>query len=269
MKTHDIAYGTRRILVLLNTIGLVVTVVMNALANGLPLNGRFTGEISDSIPNLFVPSGTTFAIWGVIYALLILFIGYQWFSLRDKEHDGALVGAVGPWFFISSLANSLWIVAWHWSLVGLDLLLMLALLASLIVMYGATRLEKSASVLKKVAVALPVSVYLGWITVATVANATSNLVLLGWNGFGLPESFWTVLVMVVAMLLNILAVFIHGDYGYALVGIWAFFGIYTKRTMSQFEPVQAVIAMAVVGMVAMALAIVVKLLLPFFKKNQR
>ncbi|MFA6706621.1 MAG: tryptophan-rich sensory protein [Sphaerochaetaceae bacterium] len=249
----------RLALVILNTIGLIVTIVFNALANALPLNGRMTGDISDSIPNLFVPSGLTFAIWGPIYALLILLVAYQWYSLKFKDRDIALVEQIGYWFFISSVANTFWIITWHWSIYGLDLVMMLLLLVSLIIMHTVTRkLEPGASWVTKFMVAVPFSVYLGWITVATVANVTSNLVVVGWNGFGLPEAFWTVLVMIVAAAINVLAVLVHADYAYALVGIWAFLGIYLKRTMSTVEPVQSVIVMAIIGMVLMAAAIVFK-----------
>jgi len=257
-------------LAILNTVGLIVTVIINALANALPLNGRMTGEISDSIPNLFVPSGTTFAIWGVIYALLILFVAYQWYSLKFKDKDIALVEKIGLWFFISSVANSLWIVTWHWSLVGFDILVMLILLVSLIVMHKITRLPKNERTwIRMLAVSIPISVYIGWITVATVANATSTLVVLGWGAFGFSEAFWTVSVMIVATVINVLAVLIHSDYWFAAVGIWAFFGIYTKRTMQGIIPVQSVIVMAIIGMVVMALTIVLKAVVLKQKKVQK
>jgi hypothetical protein len=104
------------------------------------------------------------------------------------------VGRVGLWYFISCIANSLWIVAWHWQRIIISFVIMLLLLASLVVMYVRTRSD-DASLSYRVAVMLPLSVYLGWITVATIANLTAVFVTVGWSGCGLTEVFWTVAVM--------------------------------------------------------------------------
>ena len=53
----------------LNIVLFAGMIVMNYLANALPLNNKTTGELSDSFPNLFVPAGITFSIWGIIYLL--------------------------------------------------------------------------------------------------------------------------------------------------------------------------------------------------------
>ena len=249
----------RGLLVLLNTVGLIGTLIVNALANALPLNGRNTGEISDSIPNLFVPSGTTFAIWGVIYALLIVLVIYQAVSLKKKFEEDP-IQALGLWFFLSCLANGAWIFTWHWQLQLPSLLVMLILLASLIVMH--TKIRKTdMPVGYRVGIMLPISVYLGWITVATIANVTSVAVVLGWNRFGLSEVFWTVLVIIVAVIINLLAIILRGDIWFAFVGAWALFGIYTKRTQPVFEPVQPVIISALVGIILIGVAIVVHLVI--------
>jgi hypothetical protein len=245
------------LLVILNTIGLIGTLVVNALANALPLNGRNTGEISDSIPNLFVPSGTTFAIWGVIYVLLIVLVVYQ-IGQRNKTAFPDPIEALGIWFFISCLANGAWIFAWHWQLQILSVLIMLVLLISLMVMHIRSR-EPEAPLGYRIAIMLPISVYFGWITVATIANVTSVLVVLDWNRFGLSQVFWTVAVIVVAIVINLLIVIIKGDPWFALVGIWALYGIYTKRTMAEFDPVPAVEYATLVGMGLIGMAILIHL----------
>ena len=246
-------------LMVLNTMALVGMIVVNASANTLPLNGMNTGELSDAIPNLFVPSGRTFAIWGLIYTLLIVFVVYQYTSRRTVKEEEDPVGLVGPWFFISCVANSLWIFAWHWQLQIPSIIIMLVLLATLIVMYTKSRLE-DASLGFRIAVMLPISIYLGWITVATIANATSMLVVFEWNRFGLSEVFWTVAVMVVAIIINLLAIIIRGDIWFALVGAWALYGIYTKRTMTGIEPVPMVVYTAVAGVFAIGIAVIIHLI---------
>ena len=251
----------RGLLVGLNALGLIITLVMNTLASVLPLNGRDTGSISDSIPNLFVPAGLTFAVWGVIYTLLIVFVVYQLMTVRKNAGQADPVGRLGYWFFISSIANSLWIVAWHWQFQLLSLVLMLVLLTSLIAMH--TRLRAYAGIKStgyRFAVMLPISVYLGWITVATVANFTSVAVVLGWGRFGLSEVFWTLLVMVVAIAINVLAVLLRRDIGFALVGIWALYGIYLKRSTT-LPVVQSIVTLALAGMVLIALAMVYRFII--------
>jgi hypothetical protein len=55
-------YARKRFFVLLNFVGFIGMLVVNGLANGLPINGRTTGELSAMFPNLFVPAGITFSI---------------------------------------------------------------------------------------------------------------------------------------------------------------------------------------------------------------
>lgn len=253
--------GKKGLLVVLNVLGLAITLVMNTLASVLPLNGRDTGAISDSIPNLFVPAGLTFAVWGVIYTLLIVFAVYQVMTVRKDAGEADPIVRLGYWFFLSCIANSLWIVAWHWQFQLFSLVLMLVILASLIAMHTQLRCYKGVrSAGYRFAVMLPISVYLGWITVATVANFTSVAVVLGWGRFGLSEVFWTVLVLVVAIVINVLAVSLKGDVGFALVGIWALYGIYLKRSET-LPVVQSVVTVALVGMGLIALAIVFQVIL--------
>jgi hypothetical protein len=251
--------GNKSILVILNTVALVGTLVLNALANALPLNGKNTGEISDSIPNLFVPSGTTFAIWGLIYLLLVYLIVYQWVSLKKNSSTEDPIHSLGMWFFLSCLANAAWIIMWHWQFQLPSLIVMLVLLTSLIVMHTKSRFP-NASLGYRIGVMLPLSVYLGWITVATIANITSVLVVLQWGRFGLSEVFWTVAVMIAAIIINLLAVILRGDIWFALVGVWALYGIYSKRIQPEFEAVPAIVYTAIVGMIVVGIAIIIHLI---------
>jgi len=213
-----------------NIILFLAMIVVNALANILPLNGQETGAISDSYPNLFVPAGITFAVWGVIYVLLALFILYQTgiFTRKSNTHP-AVVENVGWWFALSSLANVAWIFFWHYNLIHLSLIAMLVILLSLIVIhlkYAAVSEDKQETWFFKV----PFSVYFGWITVATIANVTAVLVNDGWDGFGLPGSLWTVIMIAVAAIITLMVTVIRRDLAYPLVIIWAFTGIIIKHT---------------------------------------
>ena len=223
-----------KILQLGNFFGFILTLTLNGLANALPINNRATGEISDSIPNLFVPAGLTFAIWGVIYLLLAIFSFYQ---LKSPTKDPAIADfltRIGVWNIVGSVSNSLWILAWHYGEVGWSLVLMLVLLGSLLAIYR--RLEtglpaaKTRTPLQKLAFEVPFSVYLGWITVATIANVTALAVVEEWNRWGISEATWTVLVLIVAVGITSLMLWRRKDIAYSLVVIWAFAGIIIKRT---------------------------------------
>jgi translocator protein len=210
-----------RTLPLLNLAGFLFMITLNVLANALPLFGRNTGEISAFYPNLFVPAGFTFSIWGIIYLLLLVFTVAQFRRQADE-----LVSRLGPWYLLSGLANGLWIVVWHALLPLGSLAIMLVLLATLIVMYQ--RLLPFGE--WKYVFKLPISVYLGWISVATIANTTAVLVHYGWQGGGLPESFWTILMIGVAVVAGLFFLWKFADVPYVLVIIWALYGILSKTT---------------------------------------
>lgn len=206
-------------------------VAVNALAALLPINGVTPGEVSDAYPNLFAPAGITFSIWSVIYLLLAAHTLYQcgvWQQPIAREKTEVL-HRVGVWFSVSSLVNAAWIFAWHYRVLWLSLLLMLTLLVCLIRIMEMINKE-TLSQREKWLVRLPFSVYFGWITVAAIANVTTLLVSLGWNGFGVAESTWTILALAVGMLVGIAALLRFGIVAYGVVLVWAYGGIWLKHT---------------------------------------
>ena len=158
-------------------ISYLVMVVVNWLAASLPINGVTPGEVSDSYPNLFAPAGLTFAIWGLIYLLLAIFIVYQLGNSHGNTNPAKaeLLRNIGVLFSISSLANSAWIFSWHYRIIPLSMLLMAVLLICLIMINQRLAKEKLRAS-EKFFIRLPFSLYFGWITVATIANATVLLV---------------------------------------------------------------------------------------------
>jgi len=239
----------------LNLLTLLLTITVNSLANILPINGLQTGAISDSFPLLFTPAGYVFAIWGVIYLALTVFGIYQ---ILPSQRGNQRIDRIGPWFIIANLANAGWIFAWHYQLFPLSLALMLVLLVALLTIYlrlgiGAQRVSTS----EKLLVNLPFSIYLGWISVATVANVSVVLYGLNWNGFGIDPVVWTVALIAVAALLGGLMIFLRREVAYPLVLVWALAGIWVKNGQA------GTVALAALGAaVLVALLIVVSRLLP-------
>ena len=201
----------------------VFMVGINYLAVLLPLGGRSTGEISDNYLNLFAPAGYAFSIWGIIYVLLGVYVIYQ--LKRDEDE---LVAKIHRIFIINALLNASWMFAWHYDLICLSVIIMAGLLITLI---RIADIFRNLIITPKETrfVRLPFSVYFGWITVATIANITVFLVYLGWNGFGLPESFWTVVVLLIGALIGSWRMLQDRFSPYGIVLIWAYGAILFKH----------------------------------------
>jgi len=252
--------SVRIFLSFLNLIGFLATVIVNALAVILPINNKTTVELSDKYPNLFVPAGLTFSIWGIIYILLAFFTVYQMvIAFKNTTDEKGLFEKVGIMFFISSILNVGWILAWHYEIVWLSLIIMVLLLVSLITIYLRLKIGKSDSRnSEKVFVHIPFSVYLGWITIATIANVTALLVKTGWNRFGLSEQFWAVSVIVVGILITLAMLFFRNDIFYCLVVDWALIGILLKRLTDKNTPTQFVIIATIVGIAVITIGIIIQ-----------
>jgi translocator protein len=206
----------------------LLTIVMNALANALPIGGRDTGEISGMFPTMITPAGYVFSIWLLIYVGLI---GYAVWQALPARRDHPRARAVAAPVIVANLANASWILAWHHLWIGTSLLLMLVLLGSLAAVYLGLRRpgRPEPDRGERLWARGTFSVYLGWITVATVANVTVWLVDLGWDGGFVPAPVWGALTLVVATALGIRLLLAYRDVPYALVLVWAFVGIAVAR----------------------------------------
>lgn len=205
----------------------IAMIIVNFLANSLPINNRSTGEISNTYQNLFAPAGLTFSIWGLIYLLLAGYVLYQFISKKNKKKE-ALFKKINILFIATSIANITWIFAWHYDFISLSVLIMATLLILLIKIADILRVEKMTS-LEKLFISTPFSVYFGWITVATIANITVLLVSIDWNGFGIADFVWTSIVLLIGTLIGILRMLKDKNIAYGLVLIWAYLGILLKH----------------------------------------
>lgn len=212
----------------MTTVTFLIMIIVNALANILPINGVNTGQVSDSYPNLFAPAGLTFAIWGLIYILLAGYVLYQLGFFQVTKNSVSLTKKVGIYFSISSIANATWIFSWHYHKIALSMILMLIILICLILIVqeiNQSRLAKRDILFIKI----PFSIYFGWITVATIANATTLLVSIGWDGFGISEALWAMIIIAVGLIIGSVTMIRNHDVVYGLVFIWAYLGILIKH----------------------------------------
>ncbi|MFN2118643.1 MAG: tryptophan-rich sensory protein [Candidatus Promineifilaceae bacterium] len=214
----------RQILVI---VAVLATIAVNIMANALPINGQNTGEISDRFDVYFVPAGYVFSIWGLIYLGLLAYAVYQ--ALPAQAENPSL-RSIGYLFVLSCLANIAWIFLWHYNQVTLSVLAMLALLGLLITIYLRLDIGRAqVSSATKWFVHVPFSIYLGWITVATIANITSWLYSVEWSGWGISPEMWTVIMLTIATIVGGAMSFTRGDIAYAAVLIWSFIGIALKH----------------------------------------
>jgi hypothetical protein len=248
---------------IVNIFAFLLVLVVNGLANALPLGGNSTGEISDLYPNLFTPAGLTFSIWGLIYLALAAFIVYQARDLFSKQKiEMPYLQAIDGYFLLSCLANIGWLFAWHYRQPLLSLVVMLVLLFSLIMIYLKLDIGKNpVGSAARYFVHLPFSLYLGWITVATIANISAVLVHYQWSGWGLSEVFWTIVVILAGTVIALLNIIQRGDIAYSAVVLWAYLGIIIKRYSASGPPIMAIVYVAGLAM----LLIVIGLL--FFRKK--
>lgn len=226
----------------------LTTIVLNSLANILPFNNLTTGEISDRFQVYFVPAGYVFSIWGLIYLLLIGFAVYQ---ALPSQRTNPLLRRIGYLFVLSCVANVVWLFLWHYEQFVFTLIAMFALLLLLISIYlilgiGRRRVGIAALFLLHV----PFSVYLGWITVAAVANVTSVLDYVKWDGWGISPEVWAVIMLVIAAAIASLVSITRGDIAYVAVIVWAFVGIAVKHSAT---PIVAIPASALAAVVALTL----------------
>ena len=173
----------------LSLVGFVQMILINSLANILPINNKTTGDISDQLQNLFTPEGSTFAIWGLIYFLLFIFIIRIFIRPLNKK-----VKELIKLFIINSILNSSWIFAWHYEYLVISLVVMLGILINLIQINQL--LKNTRNWEDKITLQLPFTVYFGWISIASIANVTALLVNYKWNGLGISEELWTVVILI-------------------------------------------------------------------------
>jgi len=194
--------GKKKLLQAGNILAVLITILVNALAVLLPLNDKTTQELSD-----------TFSIWSIIYILWIVFAVYQARDLLKKDEiEMPFLHQITFLFILSSVANSAWIFLWHYEYIGLSVLMMIILLFSLLAIYLRLNIGRSpVTTAEKLCVHVPFSVYLGWITVATIANITAFLVSVEWNGFGIDELLWTIIIIAVGTLLTCLILALRKD----------------------------------------------------------
>jgi hypothetical protein len=140
------------------------------------------------------------------------------------------------------LAQCAWIHLFLARLFSLFAIAMVGILLPLIGLYQ--RLQMGQPLVyaqEKWFINIPISLYLGWITVATVGNVALALYSLNWNGWGIAPSIWAVIMMSVSAAIAMFITIQRHDIAYTLVIVWAFAAIAIRQIETPVITVAAVV----------------------------
>ena len=216
---------SKRIIII---ISLALMLVINILAEALPINGVTTGEISDRFQIYFVPAPYVFSIWILIYLALI---GFCVYSLTPQGLTDQKIDDITWWFVASCLFNVSWLFLWHYFQFTLTLIPIFGLFISLFIIYLRLQIGVVRRSFKQMLlIDVPYGIYLSWATVAVVANVSQVLYALGWNGASMNAQIWAVLMIWVSSLMGMSTIYTRREVAFPLVLVWAFIGIWVKNT---------------------------------------
>jgi hypothetical protein len=213
----------------LNLTAILAAFGINVWANIAPINGLTIGAISNTFFQnvLIVPANYAFAIWGLIYLGLITFGVYQ---VLPTQRQNPRLRRMGYLLVVASLAQIAWVFFFLYRLFTLSLVAMVAILLSLIGIYlrlgiGSARVSRT----EKWQVNIPLSIYLAWISVATIVNVALTLYHLGWGGWGISPAVWTVIVLIVGAAIAAIVSIQRADIAFVLVIVWAYVAIAVRQ----------------------------------------
>ncbi len=217
------------LLLILNTLSLLAALFVNYLSGTGFFDGKTVGAVSAQYNTLFTPAGYAFGIWGLIYLMLIAFVAYQWYAWV-KNNDDHELKQTGIWFILNNLFNAAWIYVWLNGYLGISVIVILLMLVTLLVLMFRLRLETWDAPVRVIAfVWWPITIYLGWIIVATVANISVYLTSIDWGMFGITEPSWAIIMIISATLIYIFLIFTRNLREAAGVGIWALVAIAVRQ----------------------------------------
>jgi len=220
----------KKTLAILNLLSVIFVIAVNYVSQALRLNDTTIGEISKKYDNLFTPADYAFAIWGIIFLGLFAYAIFQIRRAFFSKKESPFIEQTGYWFVLTNLLNAAWVLAFVYNYTGLSVLIMLGILFSLIKIILNTNMERWDAPIEVIAfVWWPICLYSGWIAVATIANVSAYLTKIGWDGFGLGDQDWTIMMITVATLLNIIMIWKRNMREFAIVGVWSLIAIFVRH----------------------------------------
>lgn len=222
----------RQVLVVFVTVTLIV---MNGLSNVRVFGPQTNGDVSNKYNTLITPAGYAFSIWGVIFLGLLGFAIYQ--ALPAQRHNPRFRSA-GPWYIISALANAVWSPIFNQEWIGGALVVILIMFISLFMVMEALRINPRTdmAMMRPVKAAetwlvrVPFSIYLGWLTVATILNITLWFRANSFDLSGVSEPVWAVGVLILGLMVGTVLYNRYRSTAFILVFTWAYAAIAVKQS---------------------------------------
>lgn len=234
-------------LAILNCFSVLLATAVSYLGNAMAWNGNTVGGLSEQYSNLFTPAGYAFSIWGLIFISLFAYSFFQIKAAFSKDGNVTSIAQTGYWFFLANVLNAAWIVAWFYEFTGLSVLIMLGILFSLIMVIIRTRMELWDAPLRIIAFTWwPICLFSGWISVATFANVAAYLSKIAWDGWGISETTWTLITILLILVINILIISRRNMREFALVTVWAFVAIFSRHIGNLNALAYAALAAAII-----------------------
>jgi tryptophan-rich sensory protein len=258
-------------LAILNAISFVIHIGVAYLTQAKMINTKDAGEISDKYFSLFTPADFTFAIWGIIYTCLGIFCLYH--IIMAYKHDkpnpaNADLRSISGLFIVNNLVTAGWLIAWTSEQLLLSVVLIILQLATLVAIHVRLRIHnRLRNPGSKTCTELPLSIYLGWVSMATITNISIYLVATGWDGQGLSPVYWTMIMIGVAILAGILMIFTRKNIAFGIVIIWGLYGISSRLQSLQNDDYKNTVNIAWAGMALLALCCLIELVRGFSYKK--
>lgn len=253
-----------RTLAWLNLISTLLQIFFSYGTNARLFNSQTMGEVSDSFDTLITPAGFTFSIWGIIYTLMIIFCIYHIMKsnkANENDYSNIDVRRIGWWLVLNNLAAICWLFAWVNEFIAASVILMLIQLISLITIHVRLRIyDQSRTAASKFFTQVPLSIYLGWISVATAANLAAWFDFIGLNEGTISETLWAQIIIGVLVLLAIIVIVARKNIFYGLVNMWALYGIAVKTRTTDAEEYSILIQTAWIGIAVLGFMVVVQLI---------
>jgi hypothetical protein len=263
-----------QILAILNLLALLIHVTLSYFTQFKLVNDQDAGQVSDAYDSLFTPAGITFAIWGVIYTALLFFCIYH--IRMAFKHPGTHpanenVNRMGVWFILNNIGAAAWLIVWTKGLIPASAGLIVFQLITLIIINLRLNIHNPhAGIDSKIFTQFPLSIYFGWLTIATIANISIYLLASDWKGFGLDYSpiEWTRIIIGIAVFLTSLVVFTQRNVFFGLVIAWALYGIILKRESINPTIYAEVIKTAWIGLGIVAVSCIIQFILNIAAKKK-